>query len=861
MTTESTKWYREPTRAQWLSFGAAWSGWVLDAFDFTIFMLVMPEIARDFGASTIATTGSIALTLIARLVGGVVAGAAADRWGRKWPLMVSIVWFALCDGAVALAPSFGWILVLRTLFGIGMGAEWTSGTTLAMESLPPRTRGIASGILQGSWAVGYLAAAVVSSVVLPIWGWRGLFVVAALPALLVLPMRAWIPDTEASRAPARPVPLRALFAPAILGKLVWASAAMSLGLGAYYALTGLYPTMLKTELGFGDAQVAWLVALFNVGMLVGSVACGALAARRGVATAIVVPALLSIAILPLYVGAQPSLLAVGAFAGGAVGVGFCGVVPMLLTGLVDADIRARFVGIAYHVGALFAALVPMAIAALAKSQGTSLAAALAIVAAACEASLVVVVLARRTARRSSHAAIATAALALVACGVAPEDERVATSAAGLDTVTGFGTNPAGLTMYRYVPAGMPANAPVVVALHGCTQTAAAFANNGLNALADQFKFYVVYPQQSTSNNPVSCFDWWGAYNNPIDKTNITRGKGENLSIKQMVDKMSADFSVDRARVFVVGFSAGGAMASVMLATYPDVFAAGAIDAGIPYDCPSTTNNDVFTCMSPGKTLAASDWGQRVKNAYPGYAGAYPRVTIWQGTQDHTVAVANTTELVKQWTAVHGLSTTPTTSDTVDGYPHSTFADASHIVKVESYAITGMDHGFAVDPAHGCGTAGSYLIDKATCEARHIIDFFGITTAPTSDAGAVDAGADSSVGDASADSSVGDASASDAATGDGSASADGAADASHVADASSHVDASHDAAPGHDSGPGAPSNGADAGDGTASPIGGDAAFAGCTVGAATGRPPFAPLLVAFGLLVARVRRRTVAHRSP
>ena len=123
-------WWREPTKAQWASFAAAWSGWVLDAFDFTIFLLVMPQIAQEFGVGWTATAGSITLTLLVRLLGGFAAGAAADRWGRKLPLMISIVWFAVCDGLVALAPTFGWVLVLRTLFGFGMGAEWTSGATL-----------------------------------------------------------------------------------------------------------------------------------------------------------------------------------------------------------------------------------------------------------------------------------------------------------------------------------------------------------------------------------------------------------------------------------------------------------------------------------------------------------------------------------------------------------------------------------------------------------------------------------------------------------------------------------------------------------------------------------------------------------
>ena len=402
-------WWREPTKPQWLAFAAAWFGWVLDAFDFTIFLLVMPEIAREFGVHSLATTSSIALTLVARLVGSFIAGAAADRWGRKAPLMVSIVWFALCDAAVAFAPSFGWILVLRTLFGLGMGAEWTAGTTLAMESWPARSRGIASGVLQGSWAIGYLVAAVAFAIVLPLWGWRGLFILAAAPALLVLPIRAWVPESEEwkhaqGKRPA-PTTLRALAKPNALAKLAWASGTTALGFGAYYGLTGLYPTLLKTELAKTDGAIAWLVVIFNLGMLVGSVASGVVAAKRGVRLAIALPAIAFLPFVPLYVGAVPALLPLGAFAGGVLGVGFVGVVPMLLSDLFDAEVRARFIGLAYHVGAFFAALVPMAIAALASSAQISLGTSITIVAVACELALVVLVLARRSASRPSSAVV------------------------------------------------------------------------------------------------------------------------------------------------------------------------------------------------------------------------------------------------------------------------------------------------------------------------------------------------------------------------------------------------------------------------------------------------------------------------
>src|SRR5262249_49510873 len=154
-------------------------------------------------------------------------------------------------------------------------------------------------------------------------------------------------------------------------------------------------------------------------------------------------------------------------------------------------------------------------------------------------------------------------------------------------------------------------------------------------------------QQQTANNPVSCFDWFGQYNMPSNKANITRGQGETESIKEMVDKMKADFSVDANRVFLIGFSAGGAMGAVVLATYPDVFAAGGLDAAIPSNCPSMQNADVWQCQNPGKTLSASEWGDKVRAAFPSWSGPYPRVSIWQGTQDFIVNTSNTGELVKQ----------------------------------------------------------------------------------------------------------------------------------------------------------------------------------------------------------------------
>ncbi|MCU1279350.1 MAG: major facilitator superfamily 1 [bacterium] len=407
MGTE-TAWWREPTRGQWFTFLAAWVGWVLDAFDFTIFLLVMPALSREFHVGVTATAGSITLTLLLRLFGGVAAGAAADRWGRKLPLMISLLWFAACDGAVAFAPSFKWVLVLRTLFGFGMGAEWTAGATLAMENWPARSRGIASGVLQGSWAVGYLLAALAFGYLVPHWGWRALFLVAAAPALLVLPIRMFVPESEewkGRKRDARASISRGEYvAPAQLRghvrTIAWASVVMGCGFGAYYGLTGLYPTLLD-GLGFKPASIAHYVMLFNLGMMGGAIITGVLAAKKGVARAVAVPALASLPFLPLYVGSVPALIGVGAFFGGGLAVGFTGVTPLFLTGLFPPEVRARAVGVVYHVGALFAAFVPTVMAFLVQRAHVPLPRAILVVAVACELGLVALFSAAATRRRSA----------------------------------------------------------------------------------------------------------------------------------------------------------------------------------------------------------------------------------------------------------------------------------------------------------------------------------------------------------------------------------------------------------------------------------------------------------------------------
>lgn len=271
-------------------------------------------------------------------------------------------------------------------------------------------------------------------------------------------------------------------------------------------------------------------------------------------------------------------------------------------------------------------------------------------------------------------------------------------------------NPGNLTMVRHVPAGLPDGRPVVVALHGCTQTGSAYGTgSGWVALADRLRFTVVMPEQKTANNFNRCFNWF-------QSGDITRGQGEAESIAQMVRQTITDTGADPSRVYVTGLSAGGAMTAVMLATYPELFAGGGVVAGIAYRC-ATSMIDAFSCMNPGKNQTPAALGNAVRSA-SSYTGPWPTVSVWQGSSDFTVAPANATELVEQWTNVHGIPATPTRTDTVAGYPHAVYESGGRAV-VESYTITGMGHGQPVDPGTGtaqCGQAGAYILDVNVCAA-------------------------------------------------------------------------------------------------------------------------------------------------
>jgi poly(hydroxyalkanoate) depolymerase family esterase len=338
-------------------------------------------------------------------------------------------------------------------------------------------------------------------------------------------------------------------------------------------------------------------------------------------------------------------------------------------------------------------------------------------------------------------ALPLALASLTACAVSGDDpsapDELSQAGGALSSVSSFGSNPGSLQMYLYVPSAMPSNAPIVVAMHGCSMTASDYQNAGWNALADAKKFYVVYPQTTAGTK---CFDWY-------TDSDTKRGGGQALSIKQMVDYVKSTYSVDASRVYVTGLSAGGAMTEVMLATYPDVFAAGAVFSGLPYGCAHSLN-DATSCMNSAKNQSASTWASAVTSAYAGYKGPWPRVSIWHGSSDYTVVEADATESVLQWTTVLGVSSTPSATATVGKATHTLYQDAAGHALVERWSVSGMGHGTPVDPSHACGTAGAFVLDVGLCSSSLAWSFFegsassgggGGSDAGTTDTGASDTG--------------------------------------------------------------------------------------------------------------------------
>jgi poly(hydroxyalkanoate) depolymerase family esterase len=301
-------------------------------------------------------------------------------------------------------------------------------------------------------------------------------------------------------------------------------------------------------------------------------------------------------------------------------------------------------------------------------------------------------------------------------------------AALLTEVRGFGTNPGNLQMFTYRPANLGAARPLVVALHGCTQQASDYDDEtGWIQFADRNRFALLLPQQQKANNPSKCFNWFLPEDNGRDK-------GEALSIRQMIDKLKADAGSDAQRIYVTGLSGGGAMTAVMLAAYPEVFAGGAIIAGVPYKCANDVNEALNRCgvsltgtVAPIKDLTPAQWGDLVRNAAPRGA-RMPRVSIWQGSRDNVVNPLDQVELVDQWTNVLGIDQVPDAQDTIHGQAHKLYKDANGVTLLETVLIDGMGHGTPVAPGNGpeqCGKAAPFILDVGICSTFYIVKFWGL----------------------------------------------------------------------------------------------------------------------------------------
>ncbi len=362
--------FRRLTRVQRNTFLACFLGWSLDAFDFFILVFCVSAIATDFHAQVSAIAEAIFLTLAMRPVGALVFGMMADRYGRRPTLMVNIIMYSVFELASAFAPSLPVFLVMRALFGIAMGGEWGVGAALAFETLPAEGRGFFSGLLQEGYVVGYLLAALVYGTLFSFVGWRGMFVVGALPAFLVLYIRskveespAWLQGKgrggggEAAVLAPGGAPRRRWLGDigAHLGVFLFLVVLMFAFNSFSHGTQDLYPTFLEKNHGFSPKLVGLIAVIYNLGALAGGIFFGAWSERIGRRRAIVIAALLAILAIPLWAYAHTApLLALGGFIMQFMVQGAWGVVPAHLNELSPAGVRGTFPGFAYQLGNLFA---------------------------------------------------------------------------------------------------------------------------------------------------------------------------------------------------------------------------------------------------------------------------------------------------------------------------------------------------------------------------------------------------------------------------------------------------------------------------------------------------------------------------
>jgi len=281
-------------------------------------------------------------------------------------------------------------------------------------------------------------------------------------------------------------------------------------------------------------------------------------------------------------------------------------------------------------------------------------------------------------------------------------------------------NPGNLGFQLHAPRRRK-NSPLVVILHGCGQEALSYARDtGWLALAERACFALLLPEQRSVNNPDRCFNWFSPLHNQ-------RHMGEAASIAAAVQELTSAGIADGQQIFITGLSAGGAMASVMLATYPELFAAGAIIAGIPYGCANWVT-DARECMSGAARVPATDLAGFVLKASP-HAGPWPRISVWHGSKDERVVPTNGTDIVRQWLTVHGLRARPHMVEAINGHPHRVWLDRSGRPTVEQYEMIGLGHGTPVEAGQsGVGSGARNVLDASISSTERIADFFGLDRA-------------------------------------------------------------------------------------------------------------------------------------
>src|SRR5580698_4122646 len=306
---------------------ATFLGWTLDAFDFFLLVFVLKDIATEFNTQITEVTFSILLTLALRPIGAYIFGRAADRWGRRPTFMVDVLLYSFIELASGFAPNLTTLLVLRAIFGIAMGGEWGVGASLTMESIPPHARGFVSGLLQSGYPTGYFLASIVYGLLFQYIGWRGMFMVGVIPALLVFYIRRKVPESPSWR----PTAERS-------GTLAIVRSHWQLGLYAVVLMTAfnffshgtqdLYPTFLQVQHGFSPHEVGLIAVIYNIGAIIGGLSFGAVSERFGRRRIIIIASVLSLAVLPLWAFATTAVwLAVGAFLMQVTVQGAWGVVP------------------------------------------------------------------------------------------------------------------------------------------------------------------------------------------------------------------------------------------------------------------------------------------------------------------------------------------------------------------------------------------------------------------------------------------------------------------------------------------------------------------------------------------------------